>query len=319
MPDEVLQLDNVTKTYGGFHAVRNLSFSVQRGDIFGFLGPNGAGKTTTLRMILDIIRPTAGRLSVLGEPSALKVRHRIGYLPEERGLYKKMTAVRAISYFARLKGMPRRAAKARARELLERFGLGEFADTRIMALSRGMAQKVQVLTAIAHDPELIILDEPFSGLDPVNQLVLEQMIRELAERGRTIMFSTHVMEHAERLCNHLLLLANGEKLFDGTLEEARAATPRRVRLEAEEDLSALGALESVASVHPPNGQAPSADGEDGHPYWEIVLARGADPQDILKACFDRRIALTRFDQSEPGLHEIFVTLVGPGAMEARQR
>ncbi|MFP3944734.1 MAG: ABC transporter ATP-binding protein [Alphaproteobacteria bacterium] len=318
MADAVLELEEVTKTYGSFSAVRDLSFTVRRGDIFGFLGPNGAGKTTTLRMILDIIRPTSGRLSVLGQPPALAVRHRIGYLPEERGLYRRMSAARAIAYFARLKGMPRRAANARARELLERFGLREFANARVMALSKGMAQKVQVLTAIAHDPELIILDEPFSGLDPVNQLVLEQMIRELADRGRTIMFSTHVMEHAERLCNHLLLLANGEKVFDGTLAEARAATPRRVRLEADGDLSELNALEGVAAVHPPDGTVREF-GEEERPYWEVVLRRGADPQDILKACFDRRIALRRFDQSEPNLHEIFVTLVGRDAMEAHQR
>lgn len=315
MPDAMLELQDITKTYGDLTAVRDLSFRVGRGDIFGFLGPNGAGKTTTLRIILDIIRPTSGRLSVLGEPTAGGVRHRIGYLPEERGLYKKMTAAKAIAYFARLKGVPKRQAKVRAYQLLERFGLKEFSNTRVMALSKGMAQKVQVLTAIAHDPELIILDEPFSGLDPVNQLILEQMIRDLAGRGRTIMFSTHVMEHAERLCNHLLLLARGEKVFDGTLAEARASTPRRVRLEADGDLGELASLESVAAVHPPtDGTAPG--GGDERPYWEIVLNRGADPQDILKACFERRIDLHRFDQSDPNLHEIFVTLVGADAMEA---
>ncbi len=312
----VLELSGVSKTYGTFRAVDDLSFSVEPGEIFGFLGPNGAGKTTTLRMILDIIRPTTGRVMVLGAESALDVRHRLGYLPEERGLYKKMTAVQTITYFAQLKGMNGAAAKRRAMELLERFGLTDFAKAKIEALSKGMAQKVQVLSAIAHEPELVILDEPFSGLDPVNQQVLEEMILDLAGQDRTILFSTHVMQHAERLCDRLLLIAQGKNVFYGTLQEARETLPRRVRIETDdrtgEDVRLLEGLPGVVSIEP------IGDGE--HPgRWEAELRQGADPQEILKACFERGIRLRQFDLSEPSLHEIFVQLVGPEAREVHFR
>ena len=201
-----LELKNVSKFYGDFKAVNDVSFSLEPGRIYGFLGPNGAGKTTTIRMILDIVRPSSGSISVLGTSSALKVRDQLGYLPEEKGLYKKMKAWSVIAYFATLKGMSRSAAKRRAYELLERYGLKDFAEKKTDALSKGMAQKVQVLASIAHDPKLVILDEPFSGLDPVNQQVMEDIIRDMANRGRTVLFSTHVMQHAERLCERILLL-----------------------------------------------------------------------------------------------------------------
>src|SRR5262249_15407024 len=226
-----LELRSVTKYYGAFKAVDDISFTLQRGTICGFLGPNGAGKTTSIRMILEIIRPTSGEIRVLGCPSALQVRNRIGYLPEEKGLYKKMKAWAVIAYFATLKGMSRAAARQRAFELLGRYGLKDFADKRTDALSKGMAQKVQVLASLAHDPEFVILDEPFSGLDPVNQEVMEEIIREIAARGRTVLFSTHVMQHAERLCQRILLIARGKKIFDGTIEQARRTVPRRLRLE----------------------------------------------------------------------------------------
>src|SRR5690606_21075971 len=200
------EAERLTKRFTGFTAVDDVSFAIPRGSIYGFLGPNGAGKTTTIRMILDIVAPTSGRISVLGRPSALEVRHRIAYLPEEKGLYKSMTAAEVMAYFGTLKGLARKDARRRARALLERHGLGEFADTKVQALSKGMGQKVQVLSAIMHEPELVILDEPFSGLDPVNQQVLEALIGELARAGGTVIFSTHVMQHAERLCDRLLLI-----------------------------------------------------------------------------------------------------------------
>ncbi len=194
-----LVLENVIKSFGAFEAVDDLSFSVNKGEIFGFLGPNGAGKTTTLRMILDIIPPTSGRIMVLGSSSAIPVRRRIGYLPEERGLYRKMRAADTIAYFASLRGVPQKLAKARALSLLEQFGLGDFARAKNESLSKGMAQKVQLLATIAHEPELLILDEPFTGLDPINQATLEKLIGDLRNQGRTIIFSTHTMQHAERL------------------------------------------------------------------------------------------------------------------------
>src|SRR5688572_8783101 len=240
-----LELQNVSKFYGDFKAVNDVSFSLEPGRIYGFLGPNGAGKTTTIRMILDIVRPSSGSISVLGASSALQVRNRLGYLPEEKGLYKKMKAWSVIAYFATLKGLTRAAAKRRAFELLERYGLKDFATKPTEALSKGMGQKVQMLASIAHDPELVILDEPFSGLDPVNQQVMEDIIRDMARRGRTVLFSTHVMQHAERLCDRILLIAEGRKIFDGTVNEAKRIIPRRVRIESEADISSLRELSDV--------------------------------------------------------------------------
>lgn len=308
----VLHLDHVTKYYGDFKAVDDVSLSLPAGSIYGFLGPNGAGKTTTIRMILEIIRPTSGTITVLGSSSALAVRQRIGYLPEEKGLYKKMTAWAVIAHFATLKGMTRRAAKLRAFELLERYGLPGFAKHRTEALSKGMQQKVQMLAAIAHQPEFVILDEPFVGLDPVNQEVMEQMIRDLAARGGTVLFSTHVMQHAERLCDRLLLLARGRKLFDGTLAEARRTLPRRVEIETEDDITPLRDLPEVRAIA--NGSHPTAGGSSGNPgsaqRWDIQLAEQADPQAVLQACFTHGIRLRRFQQTDPTLHDIFMHLVG---------
>lgn len=210
MPDISVSLQSVTKRYGSFTAVDDLSFDVAKGEIYGFLGPNGAGKTTSLRMMLDIIQPTAGSITVLGSNSAISVRRRIGYLPEERGLYRKMKAAESIAYFAQLRGLSAAEARKRAYELLERFGLEKFARSKNEALSKGMAQKVQLLATIAHEPELLILDEPFSGLDPINQQTLEELIRDQRAQGRTIIFSTHVMQHAERLCDRFLILAAGK-------------------------------------------------------------------------------------------------------------
>jgi ABC-2 type transport system ATP-binding protein len=303
-----LELRNVTKTYGTFTAVDDLSFVVPAGCVYGFLGPNGAGKTTSLRMILEIIRPTSGSITVLGSPSALAVRGRIGYLPEEKGLYKKMKAWAIIAYFATLKGLSRSAAKKRAFELLGRYGLKDFAEAKTEALSKGMGQKVQVLAAIAHDPEFVILDEPFSGLDPVNQTVMEEIITDLRARGRTVVFSTHVMAHAERMCDRLAIIAKGRKLFDGTPAEARETLPRRVRVQTEDDIAPLRQLPSVTAVLPQAGGV-----------WELELAHGADAQAVLQGCFAHNIRLRTFRFDEPTLHDVFVKLVGPDAKEAMFR
>jgi len=310
-PTPPLEVRGVTKLFGDFRAVDDVSFSLPAGSIYGFLGPNGAGKTTTIRMILEIIKPTSGSISVLGESSALKVRHRIGYLPEEKGLYKKMKCWAIIAYFATLKGLSRKAAKLRAYELLERYGLKDFANSPTDALSKGMGQKVQVLASIAHDPEFVILDEPFSGLDPVNQQVMEEIIRDMAKRGRTILFSTHVMQHAERLCDRVLLLARGRKIFDGTVTEAKQTIPRRVRIETNDDITPLRELAEVVETRR------LTENPAGH--WELELREQADPQSILQACFARGIRLRSFNQSDPTLHEVFMRLVGPEAKEAKFR
>ena len=313
MSGQVLELENVTKRFGDFTAVHGVSLTIPRGCIYGFLGPNGAGKTTTIRMIFDIFKPTSGRISILGASSALDVRKRIGYLPEEKGLYKAMTAAATIAYFASLKGLSRKAAKQRAYELLERYGLGEFADSKIQALSKGMGQKVQVICAIAHEPEFVVLDEPFSGLDPVNQQVLEKLIRDLAQRGSTVLLSTHVMQHAERLCDQMLLIAKGRKIFDGTVAGAKATIPRRVLISTESSVEPLAGLDAVASITP-LGESPTTPGTKD---WEIRL-RGqtnaqTSAQTILEKCFQSGIVLRRFDQSEPSLHDAFVALVGADA------
>ena len=318
MSEPVLELTNVVKTYGEFTAVDDVSFAIPPGTVYGFLGPNGAGKTTTIRMILEIIKPTSGRISVFGAPSALPVRERIGYLPEEKGLYKKMRAWSIIAYFASLKGMDRKAAKRRAYELLERYGLKDFADAKTEALSKGMGQKVQVLASIAHDPELVILDEPFSGLDPVNQEVMEDVIRDLKERGRTVLFSTHVMSHAERICDRILLIAGGKKVLDDTIEGARRTIPRRVRLATRDELGFLNELDAVKELQPVDDLPGDLAGGDVRAF-DAMLADDAEPIDVVKTCLERGVHLDRFDYSPPSLHEVFVELVGDKAKEASFR
>ncbi|MCH8174372.1 MAG: ATP-binding cassette domain-containing protein [Proteobacteria bacterium] len=309
MDEPVLQLNNVVKTYGDFTAVRDLNLSIPKGSIYGFLGPNGAGKTTTIRMILEIIKPSSGEITILGHPSALDVRNRIGYLPEERGLYKKMKVWAIIQYFAMLKGMEKKAAKAQALLLLEKYGLKDFAESKVEALSKGMAQKVQILSAVAHDPELIILDEPFSGLDPINQSVLEGLIRDMAGNGQTVIFSTHVMQHAERLCDRILLIAKGSKIFDGTVNEAKATIPRRVVIETTDNIDPLRNIDGVTEiVHADTKESASKE-------WRLQISERVNPQDILRSCFERGIKLSRFEFTEPSLHDVFVYLVGESTRE----
>lgn len=310
MSQSVLTLRNVVKRFGGFAAVDDVSFEVERGEIFGFLGPNGAGKTTTLRMMLDIIQPTSGEIEILGAPSAISVRHRIGYLPEERGLYRKMKAVDTIAYFAQLRGMSGRAAKKRGYELLDRFGLKAFARSKNEALSKGMAQKVQLLATIAHDPEFLILDEPFSGLDPINQLTLENLIQDLKDDGRTIIFSTHVMEHAERLSDRFMIMSEGKKRFEGTLAEAREALPPRIIIRTADDISVLRSVPGVLKI---TQQSERRNGDEH--VFEIELAVGADPQIVLQAALAAGITLTRFEQGGASLHDIFVAIAGEQANE----
>jgi ABC-2 type transport system ATP-binding protein len=304
MTAPAIVLDGVSKRFGHTTAVDTLSLQVPECAIYGFIGPNGSGKTTTLRMIMNILLPDTGTIEVFGDRSTGVARDRVGYLPEERGLYKRMTAFETIVYFGRLKGLWAAAARKRAMELLEELGLAHVKDRRIEALSKGMAQKIQLATAIAHAPSLIILDEPFSGLDPINQNELEAAIRKLARNGATVLFSTHTMSHAERLCDRFVILVKGNKAFDGTLEEARAVMPRSVKLESPNDLSFLAGLPGVARVVPPH---------DNVGWWEVFLSAGSDPQLILSACFEKGVKLTRFDTSAPPLHEIFVYLAGGNA------
>lgn len=297
----VLTLERVTKRFDRTVAVDDLSFSVTEGTVFGFLGGNGAGKTTSLRMVLDIIRPTSGKIEVLGREPGRANAPDIGFLPEERGLYRQMTALDTIAYFGRLKGMTPPDAKREGAALLDRFGLAANSRQTVDKLSKGMAQKVQLATALVNRPRLLILDEPFSGLDPVNQGLLEAEIRRMSEAGATIVFSTHVMQHAERLCDRLLLLAKGRKKFEGTLEQAREELPARLTVIAKDDPSKLAGVESAQD----RGEA-----EAGWRRWDVRLDPGVLPGDVLERCVAERFALRRFEQVQVSLHDVFVHIVG---------
>jgi len=300
-----LEAEGLVKRYGARTAVEDLSFQAPRGAIYGVLGPNGAGKSTTLRMLVGALKPTAGAVSLLGQPASRQVLRRVGYLPEERGLYRAMSARAAIAYFARLKGAER--AFRRADALLDSHGLGAVKTKKIKALSKGMAQKVQVLATIAHEPELIIWDEPFSGLDPVNQLTLEVLMRAQAAAGRTILFSTHVMEHAERLCDRILLIAQGRKAFEGTVAQALALAASVATLETEGDFDLAAALKPKGFDIVPDGA------EHGNRRWRAHLSHGAGSRQLLAACVEAGAPLSAFEPARASLHEAFVALVGDKA------
>jgi ABC-2 type transport system ATP-binding protein len=309
MTETILSLESVTKRYSGQTAVAEFDMQVERGQITGFLGPNGAGKSTSLRMALGIIRPDAGRSRLFGKSPGADVLERVGFLPEERGIYKKMKAEDVIIFFGRMKGMSMTAARKAAREGLERFGLGGDAKKKIKEMSKGMAQKVQIIATLAHDPEFIILDEPFSGLDPVNQKMLEDMIRDEAKRGKTILFSTHVMEHAERLCDQIVLISKGRKVFDGSVPEALSQVPRRVIIEAPES-------QDLTEVLAGSGEVSRQDAPEGLQGWTVELAAGKDAQDVLKACVEAGVRLARFEPIRAHLHDVFVELVQNSSREA---
>lgn len=303
-----LAVDGLVKRFGARAAVKDISFQVPRGSIYGVLGPNGAGKSTTLRMIVGVLRPTEGRIELLGGPVSRETLKRVGYLPEERGLYRSMSARGAIAYLARLKGTPAGKAFKRADQLLNEHGLGKVRGKRIKTLSKGMAQKVQVLAAIAHEPDFVIFDEPFSGLDPVNQRTLEETIRAQAAAGRTVLFSTHVMEHAERLCDRILLIAQGARAFEGTVSEALALAPSAALLETE------GAFD-LAAVLTPRGFSVNYEGEEhGNKRWRARLENGKGSRQLLQACVEAGAPLSLFEPTRASLHEAFVAMVGDKMM-----
>jgi ABC-2 type transport system ATP-binding protein len=296
--EHALTLDRVTKRFGKFTAVDALSLRIPTGSIYGFLGPNGAGKTTTIRMVMSIFYPDEGQISVLGHPNAEEVKDRLGYLPEEKGLYKKMKTSEIVAYFGRLKGMDGPTAKRRAVELLERYGLGEWVDKKCESLSKGMGQKVQLLGTLIHDPQLVILDEPFSGLDPVNMELMRETILHLRREGRTVIFSTHVMAQAEEICDFIFLIDKGKKVLDGPLHAIKAAQGDfGIHLDYEGDGRVLRELPGIARLN------------DAGKTAEIFLQDGVDPQQVL-AQLVGKLQIRRFDLREPSLHEIFVRAVG---------
>jgi ABC-2 type transport system ATP-binding protein len=303
-----ISMRGVSKRFGPMMAVQHLDLAVPRGALYGVIGPNGAGKTTTIRMIMSILLPDSGELSVLGHASALEAKDRIGYLPEERGLYRKMRVASFLTYIGRLKGVPDEVLANRVPQALERIGLAGTARKRCEELSKGMQQKVQFLSAIIHQPDLLILDEPFSGLDPVSTRQLRDLILAEHARGATILFSTHVMAHAERICDHIVMIHRGEKRLDQPVAAIRAQfDPRAITfepLDPEADVSALSALAGVERV------------DRVEKRFEILLREGTDPaaamRRIVTAVAPARIALAR-----PRLEDVFIQIVaGPAAGHA---
>jgi len=310
MSETPLVITNATKRFGFFTAVDDLSMTVPQGSIVGFLGPNGAGKSTSLRMALGVMNADKGSVALFGGTPNQKSLHRVGFLPEERGLYKKMSPRTTIAYFARLKGLSKRAAYARADELLETAGLGKFSKTKNSKLSKGMAQKVQILSTLAHQPDFLILDEPFSGLDPVNQQGLEDMIVAEHQRGATILFSTHVMEHAERLCDSIIMMAGGKKVFDGSLQDAFDVLGRGARLGVRDGFDVGSAL-SAKGFH---AVKDATEGDTN--WWRVDLDQGRNAQDVLRAAIEAQVPVSGFMPDEARLRDVFVKLAGPQAPDA---
>ncbi len=303
MNNLVIQLANVNKRFGALHAVRNVSFQIQRGQVCGFLGPNGAGKSTTIRMIMSILLPDSGAISVLGG-SALDAKDRIGYLPEERGLYRKMRVADFLRFMAKLKGISRADADARIRSWLERVELPNVSQKRCEELSKGMQQKLQFIGAVLHDPPLLILDEPFSGLDPVNRRLLSSVVRQLKENGTTILFSTHQMEQAEDLCDQVLLIHKGEKVLDESMSQIHSRfDPRTILAQPANSIdAATQALKVVPGIESMRWSLEQKS-------FEIRLLEGVDPQ-LAMVDFMRATTLRRVELQRATLDDVFVKLVG---------
>jgi len=302
----VVEVQGVTKQYGSFTAVKNLSLKVPQGAVYGLLGPNGAGKTTTIRMIMSIIYPDSGRVALFGGHGTGKdLSHRIGYLPEERGLYKKMKVLDLLVFLAEIKGVARSTARAKASEWLERLDLAGWALRKADDLSKGMQQKVQFISTVLHGPELLILDEPFSGLDPVNVQVMKDTVVDMSRQGTTILFSTHIMEQAEKLCDAVCIIARGATVVDGPLAEVKRKHGGSHLIVAADRSAGLDAV--LGDRHLVN----RADNYGN--YAELELAHGAEPQQVLEALVRNGVTVKRFEIAEPTLHKIFIDLAGPAA------
>ncbi len=296
--DKALDITNISKRFGKTQAVDDLSFEVARGEIFAILGHNGAGKTTTIRMILDILKPDTGTIRVLGAPINENIKDRIGYLPEERGLYRDVKVAECLAYLGQLKGMSPKDAKDRAMALLERVELADTADQKVQELSRGMQQKVQLAATIIHQPDLIIIDEPFSGLDPVNTLLLKDMLYDVRDQGATIMMSTHQMHQIEEMADRLLMMHHGERVLYGSVEDVR----RRFALHAVE-------VEGTGNWAAAPGVARVEAGENGREQV-LILEQGVTTDDIMRTLAnspDHHVR--RLEEAIPSLNEIFIHVV----------
>ena len=296
---DAVVLEHVTKSYDLLTAVDDLSFAIRQGAVFGLLGPNGAGKTTTLRMVMRILVPDTGTIRILDQPLTEKTQDLIGYLPEERGLYPRMEVRKVLVFLAALKGIPEAEADRRAGEWLERFELGSWAKKKINDLSKGMQQKVQFIATVIHKPSVLILDEPFTGLDPVNAIMVKDIMLELRAQGSTIILSTHRMEQVEMMCDSICLINKGRNVLHGELREIKKSYGKNtLRIECSGDgnfLERSGLVENI------------------NHYGEVMEAKlrpGADPQEILKAAVQQGVRLNRFELVEPPLNDIFIEMVG---------
>ena len=309
MQDAILRLDGVVKRFAGHTAVRGLTLAVPRGGIFGLLGPNGAGKTTSIRMIMNVITPDEGTITLFGEPASRELSARIGFLPEERGLYKKMEVLDHLVFLGETKGLTRHDARIRGSRWLERLGLRDWEQRKVEDLSKGMQQKVQFISTVLHEPELVVLDEPFSGLDPVNSREMKNIVLEIAREGRTVLFSTHIMEQAEQMCERIVIIARGEKVVDGAVADVKrefggqfvALTFTRNKEEARRVLADRSLVARV---------------EDYGATAEVELAAGAEGEQLLHALVMAGVGLSRFEVVEASLHSIFIAKVGAEAAVA---
>jgi ABC-2 type transport system ATP-binding protein len=296
-----LRLERVTKRFDDFIAVGDLSLRVRAGRIFGLIGPNGAGKTTTIRMIVGITAPDEGTIELFGQPVSSETQERIGYLPEERGLYAKMKVGEQLRFFGELKSLDRRRAEEAIDRWLGKVKLADWKHKKASELSKGMQQKVQFVAAVLHDPDLVILDEPFSGLDPVSAELLKGIVLELKSAGKTVIFSTHQMAVAEEVCDDICLIDRARKVLDGSLREVKRGFGRNaVALRAEGHGGVLEDESLVAGV--------VARGD----FEEVLLADGADPQELLRRLVARGAVVSKFERVEPSLHDIFIAEVGGG-------
>ncbi len=298
-----VSMEGVRKTFGKKVAVEGIDLAIPQGSIYGFIGPNGAGKTTTIRMIMSILFPDRGELSVLGKKSAVESKDRIGYLPEERGIYKKMKVGAFLKHIGRLKGLDSRGLGDIVMQWLDRVELADVHKKKCEELSKGMQQKVQFIASVLHDPDLIILDEPFSGLDPVNMRLLRTLIDEQHTNGKTVIFSTHVMYQAEQLCDHIIMIHEGKKVLDDTLDDIRTRfDPRAIHIDP---IGGLGMSDEIAKV---SGIAHVRPVEGA---LEVILSEGVEPQDAMKALLSAH-PMNRIEIKKPTLEDVFIEIVTDG-------
>ena len=293
-----VEVSHVAKSFGEIRAVADVSFEVRRGEIFGLLGPNGAGKTTTIRMMLDLLKPDRGRVSILDGPMTEEKKERVGYMPEERGLYQDVPLERCLLYLASLKGLSPAESRANLAALLERFDLAEHREKKIKELSKGMQQKAQIINTIAHKPELVVIDEPFTALDPINTQLVKELILELREQGTTILMSTHQMHQVEELCDRILLIDDGRDVLYGSLSQIRRDYSGHAVLV--QVVGKIPAIKGVVETVPHNGAV------------KLMLAKDTTPQELAKVLVEQDLGLEKFEIATPTLDEIFIRVVEEG-------